>query len=94
MQWGFPIANTLSLNKPILIGSKRKNKKKAQGQHQRIYIRRSIRKGGLEGSKQKWWRIETQASEAKGPFPGGKRVGSWGKKKKKTHPTQWVGLKA
>jgi hypothetical protein len=23
------------------------------------------------------------ASEAKGPFPGGKRVGSWGKKKKK-----------
>ena len=55
--------------------------KKSQGQHQRIYIRRSIRKGGLEGSKQKWWRIETQASEAKGPFPGGKRVGSWGKKK-------------
>ena len=30
--------------------------------------------GGLTG---------TQASEAKGPFPGGKRVGSWGKKKKK-----------
>lgn len=25
---------------------------------------------------------ETQASEAKGPFPGGKRVGSRGKKKK------------
>ena len=24
----------------------------------------------------------TRASEAKGPFPGGKRVGSWGKKKK------------
>jgi len=24
-----------------------------------------------------------RASEAKGPFPGGKRVGSWGKKKKK-----------
>ena len=23
----------------------------------------------------------TRASEAKGPFPGGKRVGSWGKKK-------------
>ena len=30
-----------------------------------------------------WWRIETRASEAKGPFPGGKRVGSWGKKKKR-----------
>ncbi len=26
--------------------SKRKNKKKAQGEHQRIYIRRSIRKNG------------------------------------------------
>jgi hypothetical protein len=26
---------------------------------------------------------ETRASEAKGPFPGGKRVGSWGKKKNK-----------
>ncbi len=25
---------------------------------------------------------ETRASEAKGPFPGGKRVGSWGKKRK------------
>jgi len=29
--------------------------------------------GGLTG---------TRASEAKGPFPGGKRVGSWGKKRK------------
>ena len=26
---------------------------------------------------------ETPASEAKGPFPGGKRVGSWGKKEKR-----------
>ena len=26
---------------------------------------------------------ETRASEAKGPFPGGKRVGSWGKKRKR-----------
>ena len=25
--------------------------------------------------------VRTRASEAKGPFPGGKRVGSWGKKK-------------
>ena len=33
--------------------------------------------------KKKWRRIETRASEAKGPFPGGKRVGSWGKKKRK-----------
>jgi len=41
----------------------------------------------------------TRASEAKCPFPGGKRVGSWGKekeskKKKATYPAQWVGLKA
>jgi hypothetical protein len=57
---------------------KGKNKKKAWGEHQRIYIRRSIRKGGL-GAVKKWWWIETRASEAKGPFPGGKRVGSWGK---------------
>ena len=27
--------------------------------------------------------VRTRASEAKGPFPGGKRVGSWGKKKNK-----------
>ena len=59
--------------------SKRKNKKKAQGEHQRIYIRRSIRRK----LQKQWWRIGTWASEAKGPFPGGKRVGSRGKKKKK-----------
>ncbi len=27
--------------------------------------------------------VRRQASEAKGPFPGGKRVGSWGKKERK-----------
>ncbi len=40
----------------------------------------------------------TRASEAKGPFPGGKRVGSWGKKakEKRKRPTQrsGMGLKA
>jgi len=47
--------------------------------------------GGLTG---------TRASEAKGPFPGGKRVGSWGKKKrkrkKKVDPPSavWVGLRS
>ena len=30
---------------------KRKKKKKEQGEHQRIYIRRSIKNGGLKGSK-------------------------------------------
>jgi len=50
LQWGFPIATPLSLNKlHRLIGSKRKNKKKARGEHRRIYIRRSIKNGGLEG---------------------------------------------
>jgi len=51
--------------------------------------------------QKKWWRVETRASEAKGPFPGGKRVGSRGKKKKikqkrKSRPTQrsGMGLKA
>ena len=29
-------------------GRKRKKKKKARGEHQRIYIRRSVRKGGLK----------------------------------------------
>jgi len=38
--------------------------------------------------------VRRRASEAKGPFPGGKRVGSRGKKKKATHPSQWVGLRA
>ena len=75
---------------------RKKKTTKAQGQHQRIDIRRSIKKGGLEDSKNKngpplfsegdeggGGLTETRASEAKGPFPGGKRVGSWGKKKKK-----------
>ena len=73
------------------MGSKRKNK--AQGQHQRIYIRRSIRRK----LQKQWWKLETQASEAKGPFPGGKRVGSWGKKKnviknKRPMDLRFVGL--
>ena len=32
-----------------IMGSNRKNKKKEQGEHQRIYIRRSIKKVGLKG---------------------------------------------
>ena len=52
------------------------NQRKVQG---RIRMELRIREvdeggGGLTG---------TRASEAKGPFPGGKRVGSWGKEKKK-----------
>jgi hypothetical protein len=40
--------------------------------------------GGLTG---------TRASEAKGPFPGGKRVGSWGKKKNvKESKSPWTAL--
>jgi len=49
LQWGFPIATSLSLNKPLVInGKKKEEKKKARGEHQRIDIRRSIRKGGLK----------------------------------------------
>jgi hypothetical protein len=39
--------------------------------------------------QKQWWRIETRASEAKGPFPGGKRVGSWGKKVKGRIKKAW-----
>ena len=45
---------------------------------------------GLKALK-KWWKLETRASEAKGPFPGGKRVGSWGKKKKKKEKEKGTG---
>jgi hypothetical protein len=48
---------------------------------------------GLKALKKKWRRIETRASEAKGPFPGGKRVGSWGKKKNvKESKSPWTAL--
>ena len=54
------------------------NQRKAKGRG-RIRMDLRIREvdkggGGLTG---------TRASEAKGPFPGGKRVGSWGKKNKR-----------
>jgi len=47
------------------------------------------KKGGLEGIDKRVWRLETRASEAKGPFPGGKRVGSWGKKEKGRIKKAW-----
>ena len=53
------------------------------GEHQRIYIRRSIRKGGLKGSKK-----VVKVRKADPPSAVGgledieKRVGSWGKEKK------------
>jgi hypothetical protein len=69
LQWGFPIATPLSLNKPHI------NKWEVK---ERLRMELRIREvdegcGGL---------TETRASEAKGPFPGGKRVGSRGKKRK------------
>jgi hypothetical protein len=60
--------------------SKRKNKKKVQGLHQRIDIRGSIIRKLI---KQWGGATETRASEAKGHFPGGKRVGSRGRKNKR-----------
>ena len=54
------------------------------------------KKRWLRGSK-KVVEVRTRASEAKGPFPGGKRVGSWGKKKNvkvivKAHGLRSMGL--
>jgi hypothetical protein len=37
-------------------------------------------------------KVKTRASEAKGPFPGGKRVGSWGKIKGRDPPSAVGGL--
>jgi hypothetical protein len=52
------------------MGSKKKNKEEKNGPP--LFSEGDKGGGGL---------TETRASEAKGPFPGGKRVGSWGKKK-------------
>jgi hypothetical protein len=51
------------------------NKGKVKGRIRMEFRIREVDEGGggLTGSR---------ASEAKGPFPGGKRVGSWGKKQK------------
>jgi hypothetical protein len=68
LQWGFPIATPLSLNKPHINEWKVKR---------RIRMDPRIREGDEGGELI----TGTRASEAKGPFPGGKRVGSWGKKK-------------
>ena len=67
---GLPHRNSSVLNKLHI------NQRKVKG---RIRMELHIREvdegcGGL---------TETRASEAKGPFPGGKRGGSWGKKKRK-----------
>jgi len=55
--------------------------KKSQGQHQRIYIRRSIRKGGLEGNK-KWWRLKPGLAKRRALFPEGRGLGVGGRKRK------------
>ncbi|MCY2940101.1 MAG: hypothetical protein NTV50_00350 [Planctomycetota bacterium] len=48
---GLPDRNYSIFNQPHINQRevKRKDKKKEQGEHQRIDIRRSIRKGGLKG---------------------------------------------
>ena len=53
------------------MGSKKKNKEEKNGPP--LFSEGDEYGGGLTGAR---------ASEAKGPFPGGKRVGSWGKKNK------------
>jgi hypothetical protein len=60
-----------------------------------IATTQSLNKRISINEKKKWRRLKTRASEAKGPFPGGKRVGSWGKikkkRKKKVDPPSAVG---
>ena len=59
------------------MGSKKKNKEEKNGPP--LFSEGDEGGGGLTG---------TRASDAKGPFPGGKRVGSWGKKKSKRKRNQ------
>ena len=54
----------LKSNPHQLMGSKRKNKKKAQGKHQRINIRRSIRRK----LQKQWVEIRNPGERSKGPF--------------------------
>jgi hypothetical protein len=37
----------------------------------------------MDFGKSVWWRLKGGQAKRKGPFPGGKRVGSWEKKKVK-----------
>ena len=60
--------------------SKRKNKKKEQGQHQRIDIRRSIKKVGLRALK-KWWKLEAGLAKRRALFPEGRGLGVGGRKR-------------
>ncbi len=74
LQWGFPIATPLSLNKLISINEKKK-----------------------------WWSLKPGLAKRRALFPEGRGLGVGGKreskkeskrKKKETHPAQWMGLKA
>jgi hypothetical protein len=51
-------------------GRKRKRKKKARGEHQWIYIRRSIKKGGLKGIEKRVgsWGKKKKESKSKSPW--------------------------
>ena len=61
-------------------------KQKAWGKHQRIDIRRSIRKGGLKGRKKWWWKLERQTHPAQwmGLKAIDKKVGGRKRMKKKS----------
>jgi|LakMenE18May11ns_1017448.scaffolds.fasta_scaffold9017674_1 hypothetical protein len=60
-----------------LKGSKRKNKKKARGEHQRIDIRRSIRRK----LQKQWWKIEGGLAKRRALFPEGRGLGVGGRKR-------------
>jgi hypothetical protein len=68
------------------MGSKRKNKKKAQGEHQRIYIRRSIRRK----LQKQWWRIEGGLAKRRALFPEGRGLGVGGRKSKRVKAKEKV----
>ena len=58
--------------------SKRKNKKKARGKHQRIYIRRSIRRK----LQKQWCKLKPGLAKRRALFPEGRGLGVGGKKRK------------
>jgi hypothetical protein len=68
------------------MGSKRKNTKKVWGEHQRIYIRRSIRRK----LQKQWLRLEGGLAKRRALFPEGRGLGVGGKEKvKKKKQKAW-----
>ena len=76
--------------------------KKSQGQHQRIYIRRSIKKVGLRAVNKSGEKYNPGRAKRRALFPEGRGLGVGGIKniiekkvieKKEAHPVKWMSLK-